>query len=166
MTILNKGWSLQYTLLTWCDVKTSSKHRVTLHWPPAVLLPLSQALHVPEPSVQSTVTGLIKCSQTNIPGDTEHLSKWRPPYTTVIWYSANRDSHWFQWAWKLNFVIQIIQILKNRTVNFFQISPSFSYYHYRQFAYTLHGVFFATEVLTSRIVGFILLSLSKARKSV
>ena len=27
-----------------------------------------QALHVPEPQVQSTVTGLIKCSQTNISG--------------------------------------------------------------------------------------------------
>ena len=43
-----------------------------------------QALRVPEPPVQSTVTGLIKCSHTNISGDTEHLSKWRPPYTIVI----------------------------------------------------------------------------------
>ena len=43
-----------------------------------------QVLRVPETQVQSTVTGLIKCSQTNIPGDTHHLSTWRPPHTTVI----------------------------------------------------------------------------------
>ena len=49
---------------------------------------LLQALRVPEPPVQSTVTGLIKCSQTNISGNTEHLTKWRPPCTTVIWYSG------------------------------------------------------------------------------
>ena len=49
-----------------------------------VMLVLKQALRVPEPPVQSTVTGLIKYSQTNISGDIEHLTKWRPPYTTVI----------------------------------------------------------------------------------
>ena len=43
-----------------------------------------QALSVPGPPVQSTVTGLIKCGQANFSGNTEHVSKWRPPYTTVI----------------------------------------------------------------------------------
>ena len=51
----------------------------------------AQALRVPEPQVQSTVTELIKCSQTNISGDTDHLSTWRPPHTTVIWYSAKME---------------------------------------------------------------------------
>ena len=41
---------------------------------------LKQALRVPEASVQSTVNGSIKCSQTNISGDTDHLQTWLPPY--------------------------------------------------------------------------------------
>ena len=48
----------------------------------------TQALRVPESPVQSTVTGLIKCNHRNISGNTDHLQIWRPPYTTVIWYSA------------------------------------------------------------------------------
>ena len=36
---VKNGLRLQYTLVMCCDVKISSKHRVTLHWPPAVLLP-------------------------------------------------------------------------------------------------------------------------------
>ena len=41
---------------------------------------------VKKPPVQSTLTRLIKCSQTNISGDTEHLSKWQPPPHIQQWF--------------------------------------------------------------------------------
>ena len=51
----------------------------------------------PRPPVQSTVTRLIKCShidKTTYPGAPENtLARWRPPYTTVIWYSAITQDH-------------------------------------------------------------------------
>ena len=56
----------------------------------------------PSPPVQSTVTRLIKCSQIDqttypeAPGNT--LTRWRPPYTTVIWYSANIKMELFQFG--------------------------------------------------------------------
>ena len=39
---------------------------------------------VPKPPVQSTMTGLIKCSRINISGDTGHLPTWRPTYNSDL----------------------------------------------------------------------------------
>ena len=50
---------------------------------------VTQALRVPEPPVQSTVTELIKCSQTNISADTEQLAIWRPQQWFDIVHLSN-----------------------------------------------------------------------------
>ena len=56
-------------------INPQGNNLIVKNWYKGNIETLQQALRVPEPPFQSTVAGLIKYSQTNISGDTEHLSK-------------------------------------------------------------------------------------------